>query len=513
MRKLSQATGIPKSSVERHCQALRNRTDAGQADFWEQETGHEWLRQLVVATIFVFGLKAGVGADRVSEFFHRLQIHRHVGCSATALRGLRDELERLTVRSGTEQHAQLQHAGQPIDICAGVDETFFDQVMLVLMDLDSGYIVLEEAAQDRTYATWQARAQQALKKVGLGLRYVVSDRAQALVKLALTGFGCASIPDSFHVLRDLAKATSLGLALKITRVDEKRGQAQQRLSVLETQGKETHVQRRLVAHWDAQAATLRTDQTNAQALLRQASQAIHPFALADSHRQSAAQVATALHQTVAALNTLRAHHTLRDNTQAVAKFTRQIAPLASLIDLWWQGVEQNVVSSAPDAETRDWLCEQLLPTLYWQRQIERTKTPALKDAYRQAFKQAEQRLRQHSVTTTLSPPALERWEQWALDQVALFQRASSAVEGRNGYLSQLNHCARGTSTQRLKVLTVIHNFDLKRADGTTAAERLFGQTFPDVFEWTLARMGELPLPRKTRATSKPKSLFLQSVPP
>ena len=71
-------------------------------------------------------------------------------------------------------------------------------------------------------------------------------------------------------------------------------------------------------------------------------------------------------------------------------------------------------------------------------------------------------------------------------------RLLSAVKARNGYLSQANHCARGTPTRRLKVLTVIHNFDLKRADGTTAAERLFGTPFPDLFGWVVERMGALP---------------------
>ncbi|WP_366933300.1 DUF6399 domain-containing protein [Nostoc sp. NMS7] len=28
---------------------------------------------------------------------------------------------------------------------------------------------------------------------------------------------------------------------------------------------------------------------------------------------------------------------------------------------------------------------------------------------------------------------------------------------------------------------MIHNFDLKRDDGTTAAQRLFGKSFPDKF--------------------------------
>ncbi|NJN48316.1 MAG: hypothetical protein HC808_19610 [Candidatus Competibacteraceae bacterium] len=87
-----------------------------------------------------------------------------------------------------------------------------------------------------------------------------------------------------------------------------------------------------------------------------------------------------------------------------------------------------------------------------------------------------------------------------------------AVEGRNGYLSQLNHCARGTPVRRLKVLMVILNFDLKRADGTTAAERLFGTPFPDLFDWVMEQMNTLPMPRKARTTSKPKLLNLQRVP-
>jgi hypothetical protein len=71
----------------------------------------------------------------------------------------------------------------------------------------------------------------------------------------------------------------------------------------------------------------------------------------------------------------------------------------------------------------------------------------------------------------LAPAELEAWYAWASDLVAQFQRASSAVEGRHGYLSQLNHCARGTPTQRLKVMTVIHNFDLKRADRVSRLSR------------------------------------------
>ena len=499
--------------MARHRQALAARDRWPEAPFWEQEAGYQWLRVLVCAVIFVFGIKGGVGVERISEFFHRVRLDRHVGSSPTALRTLRRQLEEAIVAYPAAQADRQRSGERRVEICAGADETFFDQVILVMMDLVSGYIVLEEPAADRRYDTWQARVRQALAPLGITLRYVVSDRAKALVKLALAGFDCPSIPDVFHALRDLAKVLGVSFHLQLARVEEKRLKAHQTLKGLQAKGKDTHVQQRLIAHLDERIARLRTDQASAQARLREASYAVHPFTLTDSARQQAPQVDAALRQALAALTALHARHTARDNAKAVAKFTRQIPGLAALVDVWWSGVEQSLPPDTVDAELRDWLLTRLSPAVYWQAQVGKTKTPALKNAYQQAFKHARQALHEHPISATLTAEAFARWQAWATDQVAQFQRASSPVEGRNGYLAQLNHCARGTPARRLKVLTIIHNFDLQRADGTTAAERLFGTPFPDLFDWVMERMGALPVPRKARTPSAPKLLNLQSVPP
>ena len=58
----------------------------------------------------------------------------------------------------------------------------------------------------------------------------------------------------------------------------------------------------------------------------------------------------------------------------------------------------------------------------------------------------------------------------------VFQRSRSNVEGRNGYLSLRHHQLRGLDHPRKRAcLTAVHNFFLTRPDGTTAAERFFGQ--------------------------------------
>lgn len=102
------------------------------------------------------------------------------------------------------------------------------------------------------------------------------------------------------------------------------------------------------------------------------------------------------------------------------------------------------------------------------------------------------------LTATLSSEDLQQCLNWASWMVSKYQRCSSSVEGRNGYLSQIFHNRRGLCSKQLKVMTVIHNFYLKRGDGTTAAERLFGRQFPELFQWVVQEMGELPHPRKPR---------------
>ena len=80
-----------------------------QAVFWEQALGQDWLHRLVFAIIYVFGIKGGIGADRLSEFFHRVHLERHVGCSPSALDRLRTEFEATLLAYPPEQLRFLFH--------------------------------------------------------------------------------------------------------------------------------------------------------------------------------------------------------------------------------------------------------------------------------------------------------------------------------------------------------------------------------------------------------------------
>ena len=86
---------------------------------------------------------------------------------------------------------------------------------------------------DRTYDTWYGRINGRLKTFGIGVLYLVSDRAKALVKLAQTGLDCLSIPDLFHLSHELAKGYALSIFGRLRQAQQALAQARQRLEALQ----------------------------------------------------------------------------------------------------------------------------------------------------------------------------------------------------------------------------------------------------------------------------------------
>ena len=162
VRRMAQQTGLSKSSVHRLQHAMERRNSHPESWLWETEEGPQWLTRLVVATLYTFGLKRGVGLDTRSEFFTRLHLATQVGCSPSALRGVMQALEAALLETTAAWEQQGCASGAMREVIGAVDETFLEQMMLICMDLRTGYLLLEEVADDRTYATWKALVEERL---------------------------------------------------------------------------------------------------------------------------------------------------------------------------------------------------------------------------------------------------------------------------------------------------------------------------------------------------------------
>jgi hypothetical protein len=387
------------------------------------------------------------------------------------------------------------------EIIGAVDETFLEQMMLVLMDLRTGYVLLEDVAKDRTYTTWKAGGEARLTALGTTVRYLVSDRAKALIQLAEHGLECLSMPDFFHCMHDLVKSSALSLARHVRHARQELTKAEEGLS--QATGPEgrppddsaaqnrVEVKRAAVQRWESVQSTSRDH-------LETLSLTLHPLHLHDSSPQTSAQVHSQLHVEVAALETLARDHQLPVRHDRLKKVRHQLPALAALVDFWWAGVDQDLAQAAIAAPWRPWARECLLPWVYGEHHVTHTRCGRRKAKLQKARTEVRTAFDQHVIPQRLAPHVLAEWKAWATEQVTAFQRASSAVEGRNGTRAQLHHNQRGLPTQRYQVWTVLHNFDCRAPDGTTPAARFFRQTFPDLFDTVFSRMDALPQPRRRK---------------
>jgi hypothetical protein len=500
IRQVARQTGLSKSSVHRLGQAMARRNQHRESWFWETEDGRQWLIRLVVAVLYTFGLKRGVGAETMCAFFACLHLEQHVGCSPSTLRAVMEQLEALILETTEAWEREGIAHGQIGPIVGSVDETFLERMMLVFMDLMSGYVLLEEAANERTYETWYERVRARLEPLKTSVLYLVSDRAKALIKLAETGLKCPSIADLFHLLHELAKGYALVIWRQLKTSRQALSRAQAHLAKCQAEGaSEVAIAsaRVAVASGEAEVAHWQQVRDTFRGHLAAMSLQVHPWRLEDSTPQSSQEVQAQLSNEVAALQALLERNGLAVKKKVLNKVHKQLAGLAAVIDVWWQTVRQDMhrqITLTPMWTT--WVEAHLLPLMYWQVQVSRAPGRRRKAQLVQVLEAVQAAFEAHPLTAQLTPEVLAGWKTWAAEHAKTFQRASSAVEGRNGYLSQMHHNHRGLPKHRYQVWSALHNFDCRASDGSTPASRFFRRAFPDLFETVLSQIEELPRARK-----------------
>jgi len=495
IKSIALATGLSKSSVHRHKKALSARNQHSESAFWETQAGSEWLKLMVLGVVYYFGVKEGIGCERLSEFLESVRLGEHVGISPSAIRGLKTQIKQGIIRYSEAQAEKCQQK-ELTGICVGGDETFFDLPVLVMMELATGFIFTEAKCENRSYQTWYEQIQQWWTHKGWQCHFMVSDSAPGLIKLALSGLNCASVPDLFHALRGLARPIGSGIGRQIARLHKKLTTLQASMVTTTVEDKRQILQQSIdIINQELQVVELAQQKYN-QAL-HAITLAVHPFDI-DTHQwQLSSTLSSSLNVPLTELSTLALNYGTDKATKAIDTFRTQIPFLAQGIHAWWQWVTQALATQTHVLEIQDWVLCYLLPWFYWQQQADKTRHPELKQRYLQAESHAHRMILDHPITQQMHETDLQRWFVWAQWICSKYQRTSSAIEGRNGCLSRLHHTGRGFSPQTLQVLTIIHNFDTRRTDGTTPAQRLFHQTFPYLFEWVVDDLGDLPLPRKS----------------
>jgi len=509
--------GVPHTTL-RYWQQRQQQTNAPPAlsDWMESPEGLAFLKRLLLALHLVFQQAGLAGLRPLCRFLELAQLAPFVAASYGTHQELAVVLQQLLDQYDQEQRRQLAVHMAPKTVSLCEDENFHgDQPCLVAIEPLSNFLVLETCQPQRDADTWNAAVHSALEGLPVTVVQVTSDLAKGLQAHARDGLGAHHSPDLMHVQADLHKATSLPLRRQLETAEQKHRETQataqdwaqqyQRFQAgIRPPGRPPNFEQEL--RWASQAVNYWEQQVRVcQQRLEQRHEAVrglgddyHPFDTQTGQAVSAEQLQQRLAQRFTTLEHLAAEAQLSEPCRdKIAKAKRVLPRLVATLVWFWHSVQLLVDSLNLPPDQQQVVYEQLLPGLYWAGAAARGRTAADQQRLRALAKgYLERAWSPESALSRLGEGQKELVQRVCQEAVSRFVRSSSCVEGRNGQLSLYHHGSHALSAGKLKALTVLHNYFIERSDGSTAAERFFGQKPAALFEWLLARFPDPPRPAK-----------------
>jgi hypothetical protein len=504
-RAFAASAGVPRSTL-RYWLARKDKLDADPVlvAFFESPTGLAFLHRLVVALHFLFNQVGLSGVDLLCSFLELTGLDAFVASSHGAQHEVSAAMTEGIVTFGQTQRRQQAAVMPHRTIGLAEDETFPEGVWLVAMDPASGYIVLEQEAENREAATWTAAVQAATADMWLTIAVSGGDEAPGLAAHA-TGIGAHHAPDVFHVQRPLWQALVRPLHRSLERPAAALTYAKAQTNSWRERWQAHEEGRRTVgrppnhAHHLAQAEAVEAQaqatydaaaghKDDTYAAIRRLSTAYHPVDPLTGALRDADTVAAELEGAMATIRAAADAIGLNEKRRGLVEKAGRVVPkMVATIAFFYAETGRQLAALALPAAVNEYALQVLVPATYLARLAERANTVA----ERTALLVLRQTLLAAADPATLALLSPHRWrevDRVVLTCIDLFVRSTSCVEGRNGRLSLWHHHLHRLSARRLSALTVIHNYWIHRADGSTAAERFFEVSHDDLFEWLLDHM-------------------------
>ncbi|MBK1621274.1 hypothetical protein CKO42_23220 [Lamprobacter modestohalophilus] len=497
---------------------------AALADFIETPEGVEWLRRVQMAAHWCICEQGGAGVRVVCDFLELSGLSALSGASYGTQQAFQAELERQIVSSATTLREVLAKTMPHRLLSVVEDETWQDGMRLVAIEPVSNVILLEQVSAARSAAAWSQALERGLAGFKVTVVQGISDEAKGLLAHVERDQGAHHSTDLFHLQHEVSKAMSLALRRTEQQAEAEETTAKARwqaeCAAEQAYHRQHHgpgrppafaarIDRTLEAYVQASLARERAQAQRAEskALIGAFSAVDHPYDLEQGQAQTPEQLQTHLAGLFARLEALAEEVDLSERLCArLAKAKRLTNSLVATLAFFFMTVNTRVQALDLSPAIEQAMLNDLIPALYLERAAARSPGAEQRHRLRALSAQRLAPLQQpaHPIQS-LDEATRRHLEQVAGDCADLFQRSSSCVEGRNGVLALYKHGHHRLSPRKQQVLTALHNFAIKRPDGTTAAERFFAQPHPSLFEQVLERMPwpARPARRRPRPAKRP----------
>lgn len=485
------------------------------ADFFQSGPGLAFLHRIVIAFHMVCVEIGACGIRLACLFLHLTGLDRFVAASYGAQQQVNVQIEQAIVDYDQTETPRLAKAMPQKDLTVTQDETFTGGLCLITMDPESNFIILEQLAQARDQVSWNEGMAPALAPFNCRVIQSTSDEAPGLLAYVEHYLEAHHSPDLFHVQHELVKAVSGPMATKERAAHKAVTEAREQLERVQTHPQSTGdepekrgpgrppkdpVSREQAAQALEAARReherLAGQREQVRASIRGIGHDYHFVDLERGVRRNGPLIASDIQEHIEQIRTVAQQEGLSQSClERIEKAERVVPKMQATIEFVSGYVGQQVAQLDLMPPVSFAMHAKLIPSYYLDRVAE-TRTVEGGEALRELAEQLRAPLVEPGgVLSALSPEVQDHLHDEAKRLAAVFQRSSSNVEGRNGYLSLRSHQLRGLDLPRKRqCFTAIHNFFLTRPDGTTAAERFFGQKPRSMFAAILESVELAPAP-------------------
>jgi hypothetical protein len=455
------------------------------------------------------------GIRLVCLFLQMTGLDRFIAASYGAQQRVNVQIEQAIVDYDQSETPRLAKEMPQKDLSVTQDETFTGGLCLITMDPESNFIILEQPADTRDQVSWNQLMAPALAQLNCRVIQSTSDEASGLLAYVAHYLEAHHSPDLFHVQHELVKAVSGPMATKERAAHKAVTEAQEQLQRVQTHlqstgdepakrgpGRPPKAPVSLEQAEQALEAASREHERLAQqreqvkASIRGIGHDYHFVDLERGVRRNGPLIASDIQGHIEQVRTVAQHEGLSQSClERIEKAERVVPKMQATIEFVSGYVGQQVDQLDLTPPVSFAMHAKLIPSYYLDRVAE-TRTVSAGEPLRDLAERLRAPLFEPGgVLWELSPETQEQLRHEAKRLAAVFQRSSSNVEGRNGYLSLRSHQLRGLDLPRKRqCFTAIHNFFITRPDGTTAAERFFGQKPRSMFAAILDAVELAPAP-------------------
>ena len=515
-RAAAKATGIPRSTAQYHARRQSEcDLDSEVHVFFQTDAGMKFLNRLVLAIEFVLSQLGHCGLRLIQRLYELSRLDRLVACSVGVLSQRIKQMETNLIAYGEQQELTLAETmtdNKAITCC--LDETFPSGICLVGIEPVSNFILFEEMAAKRDAATWAKAMDKRLANLPVTVIQVTSDEARALIKYTEQNLGAHHSPDLFHVQQEVSKASSAPLRAKIKKAQSAADRAEAAIENLKNQHAAyesqerkpvDYVEREALAEVEHQFTTEEVKETESRRdKVREANKTLsdvyHPFDMETGQKRTPARLRCELDKTFDVIETTLEDANLSEKSmKRVEKARRMVDSMVDTLQFFWMMVRSQVKLLGLDKALEKTVEDILLPAIYLDLHAAKARTADIRIQREASSARLYGQLEKDRHWQSLPDGHKNELKKVVTECAQIFQRSSSNVEGRNGQLSLHHHIYKNMSTRKLSAATVIHNYFIRRQDGTTAAERFFGKAPEPLFNHLLSVTDYPAAPAKKRS--------------